>query len=124
MCDKSCAVDRMFTSDQHTRCTKIGLLNFICSYYHISSTTKSFITQRSTFYVILTVLIFYSLANAISKLPEDGAEAPKHEGEFINNLIFNLLAPELFFFNFSTPCIQNVNNTGTKYVRIMKQTAF
>ena len=36
----------------------------------------------------------------------------------------NLLAPELFFFYFSTPCIQNVNNTGTKYVRIMKQTAF
>ena len=29
-----------------------------------------------------------------------------------------------FFFNFSTACIQNVNNTGTKYVRIMKQTAF
>ena len=29
-----------------------------------------------------------------------------------------------FFFNFSTSCIQNVNNTGTKYVRIMKQTAF
>jgi len=37
---------------------------------------------------------------------------------------FNLLAPELFFFNFSTSCIKNVNNTGTKYVRIMKQTAF
>jgi len=29
-----------------------------------------------------------------------------------------------YFFNFSTPCIQNVNNTGTKYVRIMKQPAF
>ena len=29
-----------------------------------------------------------------------------------------------YFFNFSTFCIQNVNNTGTKYVRIMKQTAF
>jgi len=29
-----------------------------------------------------------------------------------------------YFLNFSTPCIQNVNNTGTKYVRIMKQTAF
>ena len=29
-----------------------------------------------------------------------------------------------YFFNFRTPCIQNVNNTGTKYVRIMKQTAF
>ena len=29
-----------------------------------------------------------------------------------------------YFFNFSILCIQNVNNTGTKYVRIMKQTAF
>ena len=29
-----------------------------------------------------------------------------------------------YFFNFSTPCILNVNNPGTKYVRIMKQTAF
>jgi len=34
--------------------------------------------------------------------------------------MFKLLAPE-FFFNFSTPCIQNVNNTRTKYVRIMKK---
>ena len=30
----------------------------------------------------------------------------------------------IIFFNFSTPCILNVNNTGTKYVRVMKQTAF
>jgi hypothetical protein len=37
--------------------------------------------------------------------------------------LFNPLAPELFF-NFSTPCVQNMNNTGTKQVRIMKQTAF
>jgi len=29
-----------------------------------------------------------------------------------------------YFFNLSTPCIQNVNNTGTKQVSIMKQTAF
>jgi len=29
-----------------------------------------------------------------------------------------------YFFNFSTPCIKNVNSTGTKCVRIMKQTAF
>ena len=36
----------------------------------------------------------------------------------------NPLAPELFFFNFSTPCIQNVNNTETKQVSITKQTAF
>jgi len=30
----------------------------------------------------------------------------------------------IIFLNFSTLCIYNVNNTGTKYVRIMKQTAF
>ena len=29
-----------------------------------------------------------------------------------------------YFFKFSTSCIQNVNNTVTKQVRIMKQTAF
>ena len=29
-----------------------------------------------------------------------------------------------FFFNFSTLCIQNVNNTETKQASIMKQTAF
>ena len=29
-----------------------------------------------------------------------------------------------YFFSFSTPCIQNVNNTGTKQVSILKQTAF
>jgi len=29
-----------------------------------------------------------------------------------------------YFFNLSTPCIWNVNNTGTKQVSIMKQTAF
>jgi len=29
-----------------------------------------------------------------------------------------------FFFNFSTSYIQNVNNTGTKQVSFMKQTAF
>jgi len=34
-------------------------------------------------------------------------------------LVFNLLAPELFFIFYF-----NVNNTGTKYVRIMKHTAF
>ena len=29
-----------------------------------------------------------------------------------------------YFFNFSTHCIKNVNNIGTKQVSIMKQTAF
>jgi len=29
-----------------------------------------------------------------------------------------------YFFNFSTLCILSVNNTGTKYIRFMKQTAF
>jgi len=49
-------------------------------------------------------------------------DADKQKEEFMRRTI-NLLAPELFF-NFSTPCIKNVKNTGTKYVRIMKQTAF
>ena len=37
---------------------------------------------------------------------------------------FILLAPDKYFFYFSTFCIYNVNNAGTKYVIIMKQTAF
>ena len=38
--------------------------------------------------------------------------------------LINPSAPELFCFNFSTPCIYNVNNTDTKELSIMKQTAF
>jgi hypothetical protein len=38
--------------------------------------------------------------------------------------MFNFLVPELFFFSFSTSCILNVNNTGTKYVIIMKKLHF
>jgi len=34
------------------------------------------------------------------------------------------LSLKIIFLNFRTSCILNVNNTGTKYVRIMKQTAF
>jgi len=29
-----------------------------------------------------------------------------------------------YFFNFSTPVYKNVNNTGTKYVRIIKKLHF
>jgi hypothetical protein len=36
--------------------------------------------------------------------------------------MFNLLAPELFVLILAHP-VYKVNNTGTKYVRIMKQTA-
>ena len=46
-------------------------------------------------------------------------------GRIQRDVTINPLAPELFFFfNFSTLCIGNVNNTGTKQVSIMKQTAF
>jgi len=38
--------------------------------------------------------------------------------------MFLIFEAGIIFFNFSTPCIQNVDTTGTKYVRIMKQTAF
>jgi len=36
--------------------------------------------------------------------------------------VLNPLASDFFYF--STPCIQNVNNIGTKQVSIIKQTAF
>ena len=44
----------------------LGLLNGVCSHYHI-----------------LVILIFITLVNTISKLPEDGAQAPKHVGAFV-----------------------------------------
>jgi len=37
--------------------------------------------------------------------------------------IIKHLAPD-YFFNFSTFCILNVYNTGTKYVKSMKQSTF
>ena len=43
---------------------------------------------------------------------------------FIRVLTVLTLLRRNYFSNFSTFCISNVNNTGTKYVRIMKQTAF
>ena len=35
-------------------------------------------------------------------------------------VVFNLLATDFFFSNFSTHCIKNVNNTETKQGSIMK----
>jgi len=50
---------------------------------------------------------------------------PRHIVHFIDSSCLQLLTfwRRGLFFNFSTPCIQNVNNTGAKYVRIMKQAA-
>jgi hypothetical protein len=39
-------------------------------------------------------------------------------------MYINLLAPELLFLNFSTPVYKMCIKQETKYVRIMKQTAF
>jgi hypothetical protein len=36
--------------------------------------------------------------------------------------VVNPVAPEFFFLTFSTPCMWNVNNTGTQKGSIMKQT--
>jgi len=38
--------------------------------------------------------------------------------------VYLTLCRQNYFFYFSTSCIYNVNNTGTKEVSIMKQTAF
>jgi len=43
-----------------------------------------FITQRSTDLSNLIISIFCNLANAKSKLREDGAEAPKYVGAFVS----------------------------------------
>ena len=47
-------------------------------------------------------------------------------GLVLSPLLLRQLNPLVldFFFNFSTSCIQNVNNTGTKEVSIVKQSAF
>jgi hypothetical protein len=47
--------------------------------------------------------------------------ARKNGERELSVLAINLLAPKFFFWH--TLCI-NVNNTRTKYIRIMKQTAF
>ena len=43
---------------------------------------------------------------------------------FIRFITLTLWRRNYYFFNFSTPCILNVINTGTKQVSIMKQIAF
>ena len=43
---------------------------------------------------------------------------------FLNRIRVLTFCCQNYFSNFSTFCIQNVNNTGAKYVRIVKQTAF
>ena len=47
-----------------------------------------------------------------------------HLSEVRNKFILTFWRRNYYFFNFSTPCIWNVNNIGTKYFRIMKQTGF
>ena len=48
----------------------------------ILSTTQTLSYNDLLFYVILIILMFYNLTNAISKIPEDGAEEPKYVGAF------------------------------------------
>jgi len=74
----------LFHSDQHTRCTETGILNCICSHYHILSTAQNLPHNDPPLYAVSVIVSFYyNLANAISKLPRDGAEAPKHVGAFV-----------------------------------------
>jgi len=44
--------------------------------------------------------------------------------KFVKSILKLTFLRRNYFFNFSSPSIEYVNNTGTKYVRIMKQTAF
>ena len=72
------------------------------------------------FKIFSTCICWIKIQNA--NLEVSGAVRPLYGSLGVKG--FNLLEPELFFFYFSTPCIKNVNNAETKYVRIMKQTAF
>ena len=79
----------LFPTDQHTRCTETRVLNCICSHYHILSTAQNLPHNDPLLYAVsIIVPFYYNLANAISKLPEDGAEAPKHVAAFVIQFVF------------------------------------
>jgi len=80
-------------------------------------------TWRGNTACLKVKVIFYPI---LSDFRKDGAVWKLHRlGPFV--LVWRVMLNfwrRNYFFNFSTLCIWNVNNTGTKYVRIMKQTAF
>jgi hypothetical protein len=55
----------------------------------ILSTAQILSHNDLLYYVILIILYSITVANTISKLPEDRAEAPKHVGTFV--ILFNIL---------------------------------
>ena len=57
------------TSDQHTRRTKTGLPNCICSHYHILLTEQIVSYNDLQFYVILIILMFYNFSKRNIKAP-------------------------------------------------------
>ena len=68
-------------ADQHIRRNKTGLLNCTCSHLHILSTAHILSHNDLLLCIIVRIPTFcVTLANTISKLPEDSAEAPKHVG--------------------------------------------
>ena len=58
-----------FTSDQHTRHTKTGLLNCVCSHYHILSTAQTLPYNGILLHVILVIVIFYNFSKHNIKTP-------------------------------------------------------
>ena len=79
----------------------------------------SFIKQQILFATFLYTTYMQARTVLRSVYYDTGDKYPRNHFGFIN-----LWRRNYFFFSFSTPCIQNVNNTGTKQVSIMKQTAF
>ena len=57
------------------------------------------------------------------RVPSSDVQQSNHQTSFLCTITLTFWRRN-YFFNFSTLCILNVNNTGTKQVRIMKQTAF
>ena len=74
--------------------------------------------------LFLLILIYEYLLTAIGLTPSDSSTADIYTQTIRGTTQLTFGGRNYFFFNFSTACILNVNNTGTKQVRIMKQTAF
>ena len=79
-------------------------------------------TNRLQTFLRLHILIIVLKYHTVSRSTPWSIDSPLRIGQILPGL--TLWRRNYFFFNFSTSCIKKVNNTGTKQVSIMKQTAF
>jgi len=99
-----------------------------CTYFYI--TYNLFVFRLFLLCTFLVIFVFFALLENKIHWQESNVWRSKEKNTILPRSLVHSTRSELifwrrnYFFNFSTPCIKNVNNTWTKYVRIMKQTAF